>query len=110
MVVGCHYDAWGYGAVDPGGGTAIITEIARAFSLMVKKGEKGLNSSIQYINIEIGKDSWKLYHYLFNYPTSTVYSSYHAVEIKIQSFYNKGNYGHLREGLFVLSCRLNYVL
>ncbi|CAD6192308.1 unnamed protein product [Caenorhabditis auriculariae] len=32
VILGNHYDAWAYGSVDPISGTAVLTEIARAFT------------------------------------------------------------------------------
>uniref|UniRef100_A0A914QS79 Uncharacterized protein n=1 Tax=Panagrolaimus davidi TaxID=227884 RepID=A0A914QS79_9BILA len=31
VILGNHYDAWGYGSLDPNSGTAILAEVARAF-------------------------------------------------------------------------------
>ena len=38
VIIGCHYDAWYNGAVDPNSGTAILTEIAKAFSRLKATG------------------------------------------------------------------------
>lgn len=38
VVVGGHRDAWGHGAVDPGGGTATMLEISRAVGLLLRRG------------------------------------------------------------------------
>ena len=38
VIVGNHRDAWGYGAVDPGTGTAPILEIARVLGQKMKEG------------------------------------------------------------------------
>ena len=39
VVVGSHYDAWTFGAVDPGSGTAIVTELAKAFARLAEEGK-----------------------------------------------------------------------
>jgi hypothetical protein len=38
VLVGNHYDAIAYGAVDPGSGTAVLLEMARAFSNLTASG------------------------------------------------------------------------
>ncbi len=38
MIVGGHRDAWGHGAVDPGGGTATMIEMTRVIGDMLKEG------------------------------------------------------------------------
>ncbi|KAF7634787.1 hypothetical protein Mgra_00005820 [Meloidogyne graminicola] len=38
VMLGNHYDAWVYGALDPNSGTAILAEVGRAFSQAVKHG------------------------------------------------------------------------
>ena len=38
MIVGSHRDAWGRGAVDPGGGTATMLEISRVVGQLMKTG------------------------------------------------------------------------
>jgi N-acetylated-alpha-linked acidic dipeptidase len=40
IVLGNHHDAWVYGAVDPGSGTATMLETARAFGELVRAGWK----------------------------------------------------------------------
>ena len=40
VVMGNHHDAWVYGAVDPGSGTATMLETARAFGELVRAGWK----------------------------------------------------------------------
>ena len=39
VIVGCHYDAWYNGAVDPNSGTAVLTEIAKAFHELQQTGD-----------------------------------------------------------------------
>jgi len=46
MLMGNHHDAWVYGAVDPGSGTAVMLETARALGELAKKGWKPLRSII----------------------------------------------------------------
>ena len=38
LIVGCHHDAWGFGAADPLAGTIVLMETARAFADAAKKG------------------------------------------------------------------------
>ena len=38
VILGNHRDAWVFGAVDPNSGTAVLQEIARAFSTLRAKG------------------------------------------------------------------------
>lgn len=38
VIVGCHYDAWTYGGVDPNSGTAVLMEITKAFDMLLAKG------------------------------------------------------------------------
>ncbi|HVZ94491.1 MAG TPA: M20/M25/M40 family metallo-hydrolase [Phycisphaerales bacterium] len=40
FIIGCHHDAWGYGAADPTCGTILVLEAARCFSEMAKQGLK----------------------------------------------------------------------
>lgn len=38
VMVGCHHDAWGFGAADPLAGTMVLMETARAFAEAAKDG------------------------------------------------------------------------
>ena len=38
VLLGNHRDAIAYGALDPGSGTAVMLEVARAFSVLAKQG------------------------------------------------------------------------
>lgn len=38
VVVGCHHDAWGFGAADPHSGTIALMEVARGFGELAKRG------------------------------------------------------------------------
>jgi N-acetylated-alpha-linked acidic dipeptidase len=38
VVVGCHHDAWGFGAGDPHAGTIALMEVARAFGELARRG------------------------------------------------------------------------
>ena len=38
VIVGCHHDAWGFGAADPLAGTIVLMETARAFAEAAQKG------------------------------------------------------------------------
>lgn len=37
VIIGCHHDAWGYGASDPTSGTIVLVELARAFGLLASE-------------------------------------------------------------------------
>ena len=38
VIVGCHHDAWGFGAADPLAGTIVLMETARAFATAAEHG------------------------------------------------------------------------
>jgi N-acetylated-alpha-linked acidic dipeptidase len=38
VVIGCHHDAWGFGAADPHSGTIALMEVARGFGELAKRG------------------------------------------------------------------------
>ena len=40
IVFGSHYDAWGYGALDPNGGTAMLLTLAEALGELARKGQR----------------------------------------------------------------------
>jgi N-acetylated-alpha-linked acidic dipeptidase len=40
LMISCHYDAWVYGAADPGSGTAVVLETAKALFELQKYGWK----------------------------------------------------------------------
>lgn len=40
VILGNHRDSWGFGAVDPSGGTAIMLEIVRVFAKAMQRGWK----------------------------------------------------------------------
>lgn len=40
VIFGSHYDAWGYGALDPNGGTAMLLTLADALGELVRKGHR----------------------------------------------------------------------
>jgi len=46
VIVGCHHDAWGFGAADPLAGTIVLMEMARAFSERAAAGERPLRTII----------------------------------------------------------------
>lgn len=46
MIVGCHHDAWGYGAADPLAGTIVLMESARALSDAAKRGVRPARSIV----------------------------------------------------------------
>ena len=38
IIVGCHHDAWGFGAADPLAGTIVLYECARSFAALARQG------------------------------------------------------------------------
>ncbi len=40
VIVGCHHDAWGFGAADPLAGTMVLMECARSFAAAAERGER----------------------------------------------------------------------
>ena len=38
IILGCHYDAWGFGATDPNSGTAMLLSLSETLGEMVKNG------------------------------------------------------------------------
>ena len=40
IVVGCHHDAWSFGAGDPNAGTIVVLEAARAFAAAARAGQR----------------------------------------------------------------------
>lgn len=40
VIVGCHHDAWGFGAADPLAGTIVLMECARSFAAAARRGER----------------------------------------------------------------------
>ncbi|GAA5219429.1 M28 family peptidase [Membranihabitans marinus] len=45
IILGCHYDAWGYGTTDPNSGTAMLLSLAETLGKINKSG-KGIQRSI----------------------------------------------------------------
>jgi len=39
VIIGCHRDAWVFGAVDPSSGNSVLVEAARLLGKLVKKGQ-----------------------------------------------------------------------
>ena len=40
IIVGCHFDAWTFGAGDPHAGTIVLQEMARSFAEAARKGQR----------------------------------------------------------------------
>ncbi len=40
VILGCHHDAWAFGAADPLAGTMVLMEAARCFSELAKQGQR----------------------------------------------------------------------
>lgn len=38
VIIGCHHDAWGFGALDPNAGSILVFEVARAFATLASEG------------------------------------------------------------------------
>ena len=38
VIIGCHYDAWTYGEVEPGTGTVVLMEVVKSFSALLSSG------------------------------------------------------------------------
>lgn len=38
IILGCHYDAWGYGTTDPNSGSAMLLTLAESIGKMIKNG------------------------------------------------------------------------
>ena len=64
VMLGCHYDAWTFGAVDPNGGTAMLLTLAEALGQLAREGlrprrsivighwdaeEYGIVGSVEYV-------------------------------------------------------------
>jgi N-acetylated-alpha-linked acidic dipeptidase len=67
LMLSCHYDAWIYGASDPGSGTATVLETAKALLQLHKKGWKPKRDIIfAFWDAEeygmIGSTNWVLNH------------------------------------------------
>jgi N-acetylated-alpha-linked acidic dipeptidase len=46
VIVGCHHDAWGFGAADPLAGTIALMESARSFAEAARRGERPARSVV----------------------------------------------------------------
>ena len=70
--MGNHRDAWYFGAVDPTGGTAVMMEISRVLSLLVKQGvlsKSMIDLQILVIHIAHRCMSINLYKFtILNFP------------------------------------------
>jgi N-acetylated-alpha-linked acidic dipeptidase len=67
LIVSCHYDAWIYGASDPGSGTATVLETAKALLHLKKNGWKPKRDIIfAFWDAEeygmIGSTNWVFHH------------------------------------------------
>lgn len=40
IILGCHFDAWGFGATDPNSGTAMLLSLSESLGRLVKKGHR----------------------------------------------------------------------
>ncbi len=46
VIVGCHYDAWTFGAADPLAGTMVLLESARSFAKLAREGKRPARSIV----------------------------------------------------------------
>lgn len=44
IILGCHYDAWGFGSTDPNSGTAMLLSMAETMGKMAKEGKRPARS------------------------------------------------------------------
>jgi N-acetylated-alpha-linked acidic dipeptidase len=44
IILGCHYDAWGYGSTDPNSGTAMLLSLSETLGKMAKEGKRPARS------------------------------------------------------------------
>jgi N-acetylated-alpha-linked acidic dipeptidase len=67
VIIGNHRDAWTYGAVDPGSGTAVMLELARNLNELVKQGYRP-RRTIQFSSWDgeeyglLGSTEWVEHH------------------------------------------------
>ncbi len=40
IILGCHYDAWGFGATDPNSGTAMLLSLSESLGKLAKEGKR----------------------------------------------------------------------
>jgi len=60
VIVGCHYDSWTFGAVNPNSGTAVLMELSKAFSTLQSKGAADI-----FVNLRIKTDTlFSIMHFL----------------------------------------------
>ena len=72
IIVGNHYDAWCFGAGDPGSGTAIFLEVVRIFGELRELGWRPLRTIefaawyVHYLNMKTlliqGQGRWRVQH------------------------------------------------
>lgn len=46
IIIGCHHDAWSFGAGDPNAGSIVVLEVARAFASAARRGHRPLRTLI----------------------------------------------------------------
>jgi N-acetylated-alpha-linked acidic dipeptidase len=44
VILGCHYDAWGYGSTDPNSGTAMLLSMSETLGRLAKEGKRPARS------------------------------------------------------------------
>lgn len=44
VILGCHYDAWGYGSTDPNSGTAMLLSLTETLGKLAKEGKRPARS------------------------------------------------------------------
>jgi N-acetylated-alpha-linked acidic dipeptidase len=95
IIIGAHRDAWTYGAVDPIDSTAILLEISRSFSELLKKGWKPRTLVICSWDAEeyglIGSVEFVETHYPTLFSKAVVYFNLDATVSGIDSFTSLGS-------------------
>lgn len=64
VILGNHYDAWVYGALDPNSGTAILAEVARGI-IQTMKMTTWRPGNLSYYLLLIMNENWKLIKIIF---------------------------------------------
>ena len=55
VIVGCHYDAWLFGGIDPNSGTTILLELIKAFTNLTEKGKQDTLTYRTHFNMNFGQ-------------------------------------------------------
>jgi N-acetylated-alpha-linked acidic dipeptidase len=52
VILGNHYDAWVYGAIDPNGATCVLAEVARASMQMINETGWRPGTAVLYLSFD----------------------------------------------------------